>query len=249
MNPSIMNKMVVHEMSALSDTTMPTLAVAFSGAPVAGEADSMETSQVRGATITIVPTGGTGSKLLITLAVQKVTSAGVATTDSTTSINGATYTTLKSVIDAINAVSGFTAWALHAPHSQSTDSDDYIALAETYLHPDGKPVECLYRDVSEDKTNYLRVGWPTERDSGFMRVINLSGTTTGNTNGTVKLYRDVYGGTLTQLRSFTQQTAETAYIDHDIVKGGTYEGPLLVAVASDNLTATSLRLMVAPAEF
>lgn len=252
-NNSLMNRVQAHRMESIADTAMPSLAIAWSGGTQAAEADSPE-SQTLGATVAI-DANGSSSKLLITLAVQKVTSAGVATTDSSTTIAGATYTTLGAVIDAINDVAGFHAWALHAPHNMSTDSDNFIDLTETYLRADGVATECLYRDADQfldgdaNYANYLRVGWPDVRGTGNMRVLGLSGTSTGNTNGKVTLYRDVKGGSLTKLQEWTQATTETEYIDHNIVEAITYEGPLLVGIASDNLTANDLILRVAPAEY
>jgi hypothetical protein len=241
----------------LGDTYQPTLAVKYSLTNVAGETTG---AQKNGATITIAPTGGTGSKLLVTLKTVAVDESGTETT-TTNSLNGATYTTLKSLVDAINAIAGFTAYVLHAPHSLSTNSDDFIALSETAIRCDGKPLECLYRDVSETITDvtgnasrkclYFRVGNPEPQDTGRMRLIGLNGTSTGVTSGTVKVFRDAYsqGGTAEELLSFAQVAAETAYVNHTIREAVTYRGPLLVEVSSTDLSAGDIKVRTCQAEW
>ena len=146
------------------------------------------------------------------------------------------------------------AWALHAPHNMDTGNDDFIDLAATSVRTDGVAYECLYRDVNaftfdSDYVNWLRVGNPTERDSGRMKIIRLSGTCTGVTNGTVKLFRDLSGGTKTELRSFTSAAAQTSYMDYNEQNGPVYQGPLLVEIKADNLTASNLALETQQVEF
>lgn len=247
-NRSLVDEVVPYRMQ-MADDQMPTLAIAFALNQIAGE---LPTAQIDGATVEIDPDGGTGSKLLIILRRNRVDQNGDALSALTTSINGATYTTLKDQIDAINAVDGFTAWAMHAPHDLSTDSDDFMEMAETEVRCDGKPLECLYRDVSEGSTKYcyMRVGMPTERDSGRMRVVRLEGTSTGVTAPTLKLYADAYSGDApTELRGFTRAAALTAYIDSDKMKADVYRGPLLLEAGGTNLTAADYKLSVMTAEW
>jgi len=250
-NPKVINNSIVKRMASMADTSQPCLAIAFSLAAYAGE---VTTSQVDGATIQIDADGGTSSELLITLTVNKIDESGDATTDTTISINGATYDTLEEIIDYINEQNGFTAWALHAPHNMDTGNDNFADLAETEIRTDGVAYECLYRDVDaftfdSDYVNWLRVGYPTERDSGIISIVRLSGTTTGNTNGTVKLYRDEKDGSKTELQSFSQNTTQTAYVDRDSDNALSYEGPILVEVKSDNLTATDIALEYMTGEY
>lgn len=231
---SIVNAARTNRLAALSDTEMPTLAIRYSLAPQAGE---LPTAQHMKATVTIAPTGGTGSKLRVTIKQYVSTSAGVVSVGTTTNLDGATYTTLKDLVDALNAIDGITAWVLHAPHSYSTNSDDFIALSETDIRTDGKYLETLYRDASEVATAYMRIGNPQAWDKGRLLIKRIYGTSTGNTNGTVKLLRDEYGKDQVELLKFTQQTALTQYVADDMQDAQPYEGPLLLAIASDNLSA------------
>ena len=239
-------------MASMADTAQPCLAIWFSQALVAGESAD---SAMDGATITIDADGGASSELLITLKINRLDNTGTATTDTTYTIDGTTYDTLKKIIDYINgSCTGFRAAALHAPHDMDTGQANFIDLTETEIRTDGKPYNCLYRDVSAfvqdtgKEVNWLRVGYPEFRDSGRMKLIRVAGTTTGNTNGTVKVIRDNYGETQQELLSFTQQTAETAYVDEDVMTASTYRGPLLIEVQADNLTATDIVCVVKPAD-
>jgi hypothetical protein len=211
------------------------------------------TAQKAGATIAVNPTGGTGSKLLITVVVKTADEDGAETT-STTSINGAAYTTLKDVIDKLNTIEGITAYALHAPHSLTTDSNDFIALSTTDIRTDGLPTECLYRDVSEAiggvKYAWMRIGNPEPRDSGRIRLLGINGTNTGVTTGTLKLFRDDYSqAAAEELLSYALVAAETAYVSDNIEQALVYRGPLLVQVASSDLTASDIKVRHAQPEW
>ena len=246
MNRSILEEVRVDRMQ-FGDAQQPCLAIAYSLAGVAGEDP---TSQVDKVTVTIAPTGGTGSKLLISLKVYRVTETGATLSTTTTSINGATYTTLKSIIAKINSVAGFTAWALHCPHAKSTDSDDFITLAETEVRVDGQPLECLYRDASEDLYVYARIGNPTARDSGRMRLLGINGTQTGVTVGTMKVSRDDYDEGNVPLLSFPSVTAtESSHLDHDMLKAATYRGPLLVELYASDLSVSDTKIRTMQAEY
>ena len=246
MNPcNPINEALSFRLPSLADTTMPTLAIRYSLAPRAGE---LPTAQPMKATLTIAPTGGTGSKLRVTVKQYVSTSAGVVSVGTTTNLDGATYTTMSSLLDALNAIAGITAWVLHAPHSYSTDSDDFIALSETDIPCDGHYLETLYRDASEVHTAYLRFGNPQTWDKGNLLVKRIYGTSTGNTNGTVKLLRDEYGKDQVELLKFTQATALTQYVADDMQDAQVYRGPLLLAIASDDLSAADFNVQAVQAE-
>lgn len=222
------------------DAQQPCLAITYSLKPKAAEV--RPTSQNVGATIAISATGGTGSKLLITLVEHKVDQSGTATTDTTTSINGATYTTLKAVIDYINTLGNFKAWALNCPLNKSTNSDDFIDLSATYIPCDtGKPLECLYRDADQDLYVYQRVGIPEARDEGWIRGLRLWGTVTGATAGTVKIYRDSIldykASPVALLQKTLTNTTLTEYLDLDKLKADDYQGPIIIEVYASNLSA------------
>lgn len=245
-NRSILDEVRVDRMQ-FGDAQQPCLAIAYSLAPVAGE---LPTSQVDKVTVTISPTGGTGSKLVLTLKRYLVDETGATLSTTTNTFNGATYTTLKKLIAAINAISGFTAWALHCPHAKSTNSDDFITLAETEIRTDGQPIECLYRDASEDLYVYARVGNPTARDSGRMRLLKICGTQTGVTAGTMKVSRDDYDEGNVPLLSFPSVTVtESSHLDHDVLKAATYRGPLLVELYASDLSVSDTKILTMQAEY
>ena len=231
---------------SLADTTMPTLAIRYSLAPRAGE---LPTSQPVKATITISATAGTGSKLRVTIKQYVADTDGTVTVGTTTNLDGATYTTMKTLVDALNAIAGITAWVLHAPYNYSTDSDDFIALAETDLRTDGHYLETLYRDASEVSVAYLRIGNPQVWDKGALCLKRLYGTCTGATNGTVKLISDEYGKDQVELFKATLATALTAYIDHNEDQAQVYKCPILLEVDSDNLTVLDFTVVAVQAEF
>jgi len=242
---AVLNESRIYRLSALSDTAMPTLAVRYSMAPRAGELPSALPSR---ATITISATGGTGSKLLITVKQYVRDTAGTETVGTTTSINGAAYTTLSAIVDALNAIPGIVAWVLHAPHSYSTDSNDFIALAETDIRADGRYLETLYRDASEVHTAYLRIGNPQVWDKGRLLIKRIFGSATGVTNGTVKLVSDEYGKDQVVHLNITQVAALTQYLADNIEQAQPYKCPLLLIVASDDLSAADYSVQAVQAE-
>jgi hypothetical protein len=248
----------------LADTSQPCLAISWSASPVAAE---MQTVTRHAATIAI-DANGSGSKLLVTLAVKRrnfgsdladlthaisVGAAKVAWT-STTASGTATASTFKDVADLISELPGFKCWVLNAPHLASVNSDDFMDLTETYIMPSGPLAsvqKVLYRDVSEyvnadsDKVAWMRVGLPEARDANPVRLIKVAGTTTGHTNGTVKLYRDTYaeGAGEVYLRE-TQAAALTKYADYTIENAPTLRGPLILEVASDDLSVCSVDVLI-----
>ena len=248
----------------LADTSQPCLAISWSASPVAAE---MQTVTRHAATIAI-DADGSGSKLLVTLAVKRrnfgsdladlthaisVGAAKVAWT-STTASGTATASTFKDVADLISELPGFKCWVLNAPHLASVNSDDFMDLTETYIMPSGPLAsvqKVLYRDVSEyvnadsDKVAWMRVGLPEARDANPVRLIKVAGTTTGHTNGTVKLYRDTYaeGAGEVYLRE-TQAAALTKYADYTIENAPTLRGPLILEVASDDLSVCSVDVLI-----
>lgn len=233
-----------YRLPSLSDTTMPTLAIRYSLAHIAGE---LPTAQPCKATITIAPTGGTGSKLRVTIKRYVNDTNGDATVSVTTNLDGATYTTLKDLVDALNDIPGITAWVLHAPFNYSTNSDDFIAVSETDIRTDGRYLETLYRDASEVTTAYLRIGNPQVWDKGRLTIKRIYGTSTGNTNGTVKLIRDEYGKDQVELQKWTQATTLTDYVNHNTDEAQDYQCPLLLAISSDNLSAVDFNVVATQA--
>jgi len=252
----------------LGDAVMPCLALQWVPKPVRGE---KQTVQRHKATVTLEPTGAS-SKLKITLTVSRrnfsgsdladltyVISAGAANdtgwddTDYTAS-RTATAEDLKGVIDLINKLPGFKAWALHAPHSMSINSDNFIALAATNIKsgtgPEGKS-EILYRDVDQfvddnsDYVAYMRIGLPEVRDANAFEIKKIIGKITGNTNAVLRLYRDEYqeyGETAEVYIEATPSTSLTDHVDAHENEMSLYRGPCILEVRSDDLTAAEYRV-------
>ena len=246
-----MNRSVIDEVRLdrlqLSDATMPLIEVKYSHVPQAGEATA---SMATNATIQIAPTSGSGSKLRVAVILNERDESGSTSVTSTTNLDGATYTTLGSLITALNAIDGVSARRLNAPADYSLDSDDFVAMAATDIREVWMPM--LYKDASEILTTAIRIGIPEVVDSGRMKLLTVAGTTTGNTNGTVKISRDPNDESASdeeEIQSFAQVEAETAYVDDDMVNAAVYRGPLLIEVTSDDLSACDIRIKTVQAEW
>ena len=249
----------------LADTTMPSLALQWVQQPVRGE---LQTVQRENATITI-DADGSSSKLKVTLTIERRDFVGDALADltyvisgaaaksawtSTTASGTASAATLKDVIDLINELDGFKAWALHAPHSMSVNSDNFIDLAETGIQSGTgveAPSEVLYRDASDfvdgnsDYVAYLRIGLPEVRDADALKLLSIEGTSTGVTNGVLRLYQDdysKYGETAPVYVNKALVAAQTEYVGKDRIDASTIQGPVILEVRSDDLTAAEYRV-------
>jgi hypothetical protein len=257
---------------SLADTTMPLLALNWSGKPIAGEIPTIRKSK---ATVTVDANGGAGtSKLKILITIVNYDETGVAATNLTYTISGASTraewsgtsptfvagaVTMKDVIDLLNLVPGLQAYLLHAPYYLSANTDQFIDVAVTDIPMQpGKFLETLYRDADASlvDTNklvaFLRIGLPELRDSGSMRLIRLTATVTGATSGKVRLYRDAYkdyakeysatyatcmGNKQMFIDKTLVNTTLTDYIDSDILKAMTLQGPLILEINSTDLSA------------
>jgi hypothetical protein len=266
------NGIFTKQIVSLADTTMPLLALNWSGKPIAGEVATIRKSK---ATVTVDANGGAGtSKLKILITIVNYDETGVAATNLTYTISGgATYAVwsgtsptfvatavhMKDVIDLLNLVPGLQAYLLHAPYYLSANTDDFIDVAVTDIPMvPGKFLETLYRDadaslVDTNKlVSFLRVGLPELRDSGSLRLIRLTAAVTGATSGKVYLYRDAYkdfakeysatyATCLANKQVFIAKTLVnttlTDYIDSDILKAMTLQGPLILEIHSTDLTA------------
>jgi hypothetical protein len=257
---------------SLADTTMPLLALNWSGKPIAGEVPTIRKSK---ATVTVDANGGAStSKLKVLITIVNYDETGVAATNLTYTISGAATraewsgtsptfvagaVTMKDVIDLLNLVPGLQAYLLHAPYYLSANTDQFIDVAVTDIPMQpGKFLETLYRDADASlvDTNklvaFLRIGLPELRDSGSMRLIRLTAAVTGATSGKVRLYRDAYkdyareysatyGTCMGNKQMFVNKTLVnttlTDYIDSDILKAMTLQGPLILEINSTDLSA------------
>jgi hypothetical protein len=252
----------------LADDKLPCFAMQWSPYGVRGE---LQTVNRRNATVTIDADGAAGSKLLITLTVERSDFNGDDLADLTYVISGAaakvawtstsasgtaSAATLKDVIDLINQLPGFKAWALHAPHAMSVNSGHFIDLAETPIKTgvgvNGRS-DVLQRDVSAftdantDKVLWARIGLPEERDRNAMRLLRVEGTATGVTNGVLKVYRDDYveygEDPEVYLEKVLGTTATfTNYLDRTIENADTVRGPVLLEVRSDDVSVASFNV-------
>ncbi len=214
------------------------LRISYSTASRPGE---VMTVQKYGATITIDADGGTSSELLITLKEKRNDQNGAALADVTHTINGNAYDTLQEVVDAINAIEGFTAWVLHAPTSHDTGSSAFLDLAETRIPEPPMYLECLKRSVATSNPVYLRIGEPTERDAGFVKVVSCITSVTSATGGNIKIERDNGVDTAVTLdEEAVSATAKTAYLDAELEDAPTYYGPLLVTFSATSLAGGTL---------
>lgn len=159
-------------------------------------------------------------------------------------------TTLKAMIDAMNAIEGVTAYELHALTSFSLDSANFIDVSSTDLSHNFFS-EVLYQDISATFATAMRVGIPEVRDSGRMRLLALHGTLTGATSGTIKIYRDDHAATEpVLLQNFAMvNSTETRYINDNMTDAATYRGPLVIVAASSDMSACDIKLKTTTAEW
>jgi len=273
------NAIFTKQIISLADTTMPLLALNWSGKPIAGEVPTIRKSK---ATVTIDANGGAStSKLKVLITIVNYDETGVAATNLTYTISGAATraewsgtsptfvagaVTMKDVIDLLNLVPGLQAYLLHAPYYLSANTDDFIDVAVTDIPMQpGKFLETLYRDIDASlvDTNklvaFLRIGLPEPRDSGSMRLIRLTAAVTGATSGKVRLYRDAYkdyakeysatyaicmGNKQMYVDKTLVNTTLTDYIDSDILKAMTLQGPLILEINSTDISACAAEIAV-----
>lgn len=211
----------------------PILAVSYSRTPRPGEA---MTAQKCGATIAVNATGGTGSKLLVTVAEKVFNELGVAQSDVVTAINGAAVLTLGGLIDALNAIDGLTAWALDAPHSLSVDSNTWTALAATQISESPNYLSCLKRTVATGHPVYKRIGEPTVRDAGRIRITNVEVSITAEAAGFVEIGRDdKVEGYVAHRRYTLTDAAVDRFGNYTIEDAPTFQGPVLVTIGATSL--------------
>ena len=261
----------------LSDTTMPCLALAYSTQGIAGE---VPTVRPHAATIAIDANGAAGSLLLITVSIKRKDNdgtdlaavdyviSGAATGDVAFTALAADASTLKEAIDLLNQIPGIKAWAMHAPHDMSLATDNFIDLAATYIQNGMGPgtyTNALHRDVDQfqidsDYVAYMRVGLPEVRDANAFKLIDIFGTATGVTNGTIRVFRDdireyvaptgTYATDLANKDVLVHATLDAAaeygagYAAAKLDVAPTVQGPVIVEVKSDDISACSLWVMI-----
>jgi len=219
-------------------------------AGIAGEDPNV---QITGTSVTIDPTGGTGSKVLVTITQNRIDGDGDALADVTYEFYGAaakdvdllSAANIKDLVDLINdyGPDGVQAQILHAPQDASVNLDDFITLAEYHIPANGVWYDCLHRDVSNykhesDNVFWMRIGLPEVSDNGRILLGGIDGNCTDVTNGIVTLYRDEVGESEEQIIAPTTMVAgANAYLDLEVDKERSLRGPLILEARSDDLTA------------
>ena len=248
----------------LADTAMPSLVVSYNKGAVRGQS---HVDYETGATITIDANGGTSSVLLVTIT-KTFANWGSAASSETYAITGAaaksgwsdltasdtaSASTLEELVDLLNEIPNITAHALHAPWDMSVNSDNFNDLTATAIPFRGgvgvDRLECLYRDMTnflintDEMVAYMRVGLPEEWDKDAMKIVSVNGTCTGNTSGTLRMYRDNKEDAGTTKKPFINKalsTAQTEYSDYYNVPLDNVpirQGSVILEVAASDLTA------------
>lgn len=231
------------------DTGNPLIAVRFSRIPIAGE--DITTQRTR-ATWTVQPTSGGSSKLRILVKLYSVDENGDTDTTTTYTYDGVTggsptsvTATLGSLITALRTIPGITAYRCDAGGDYPLTTDDFIAVSETDISQIGF-TKTLYRDVSEVYASSIRIGVPEFMDAGHIKLLGISGTVTGATSGTLRISRDwndedTDASDETLIQSFALvNTTETAYWNYNQLEAPTFQGPLLIEAASNDLSAANI---------
>lgn len=251
MNRNVMNPASAQEAidfkAVLADDKQPLLMIQYR------ETGSDPESVNDYASLTVNPTGSSASKLSVVIKVGTTSSVytqyefAAAATGVTDTDTFAQCTDLGALVDAINDLTGFNCWRLHAPADYSLDSDDFIALSETELN--NVPSEYLYRDASEVANLYHRIGVPREKDNGRVELIRLKYKIDASAVGdcSVKLYRDPTdgaGGENDEVE-LAQGIDELAADDTETEMFNEYEspaierGPILIKAEDDSSMAVN----------
>jgi hypothetical protein len=249
----------------LGDANLPCLALQWAPQPVRGD---KQTVQRYRATVAI-DADGAGTAPTITLAIKRRNFIGTDLADLTYVISGAaaksdwsdvsasdtaSAAVLKDLIDLINEIEGFKAWALHAPHNMSLNSTNFIDLAATDIAAGSGPEDysqVVYRDVSgfaintNEQVLWARIGLPEARDKNAFWLDLLQGEQTGATSGVVRLYRDDYLEYGEDPEVYVNKTAVattlTDYVDYTVEDAPLLRGPCILEVTGSDLTAATFR--------
>ena len=195
----------------------------------------------------------------------------------------ATAYSLKDIIDLINErdaggtsgelLDGFQAWAQDAPLDLPVNTASrFVNLAETYLLDAANGgTACLARDLDVDTVDsdlilYMRINGASpagskQIDRKPIRFLDIWGSITGTTNGTVKIYSDdpndyvlptgTYATDLANHTVLAQFAAASLSANRGTSPGvatgsgsepESWNGPLIVEIKSDNVSATNVNV-------
>lgn len=227
----IVNLIKTAQQTYAANATM--LAIQYSRSPKANE---VITAQPAAPTVQVDADANDSGGLRIILTETVYDQTGTSASTTTNNIDGDVYTTLGDVVDAINALPGWTAWVTDALHSHSTDSSSFTDLAATAVDEAPYHTDFLQRSVATGNNVWLRIGEPTDRDAGRLRLFRVSAEITDYTGGTISIYRDAKGETVDTLYTIPMTAnAHTAYIDDKDDNAVTVRGPIVVELdATDN---------------
>ena len=216
----------------------PILRIAYSRAMRPGE---VLTKQPIGATIQASADGAAGGSYLRVTVTESFKDMSGAVTTEAHNIDGDVVETAGGLVDALNALDGITAWLTSAPHSLATNTNTWTALTETQIPESPGFLDCLQRSVVTSHPVYIRLGEPTERDAGFLRLMWANVAIGNATGGFIEVGQDRKGEDYKKyIRTALTATADTRYFNYDDMNAPTLEGPLLVTVGATNLTGTDV---------
>jgi hypothetical protein len=244
----------------------PMVGLTYSARGVAGEVPTLIPYRATVAS-TVAP--------VITFTLYHKTYAGVASTTKTWTLTGgatnstawagtsptftATASTLKGVIDLLNLIPGVDAHILHGPYNHSTNATGYFTAVTTTEVTNGcgpvgvnggtRYTEILRHDDSDDNTIFIRCGYPEPRDRNALKFLDIEGSITSETGGTVVAYKDNvedYTGSAktAYLVNSALAAARTSYINKDVVNAPVFQGSVVVQIAATNIAGASYRVKV-----
>lgn len=211
----------------------------------------------------------------------------VGTAKSDWSSGAATAFSVKDLIDLINEddaggtsgklLAGFKAWINDARYDLVINgANALVTEAEKYVQPGGSTggyTKAVPRDVSAHAINtsqegfMKRIGFPEPRDRGLFKFIDIWGSVTGTTNGTIKIYRDdeadyqVPSGTYAtdiarheQLyalasASLSANQGTSAGVAPDVDRAECWRGPVVLEIIGDNTTACGVNVKMQAVSF
>lgn len=229
---------------------LPLLAVKYNRAGRPGERMDL---QQHGATIQIIKDDAAADDKLRVVLKEKYADVNgdvVAGETKTYNLDGEVLLTLGALVDAINAIPGFTAWALHAPHAFSINAATFVDAAEAPVSEGDKASEVLQRSVATANKVYLRIGEPEVRDTGRMRLVRVEGSIATATGGAFKLWRDEKGKDAEViLEAAVAAAGVNVPFDYTRENAPTYQGPLVVEVGATNSTGLDYRVHTMQASY
>ena len=261
---TMLNRSVIDEVRidkiALSDTTQPLLEIKYTVPMAAGE---FPTSQPGRCSYAIDNNGGGGSLFRMTVTVANTDQTGTAAASTSYVYDGAasgsgTVTavtaTLGELVDELAQIPGIEVYRRNAPADYSLATNDFVDVTTADIG--SIPQDILFKDASEIFTSAVRIGIPEPQDRGRIKLLGISGTCTGATAGTLKVYVDpseTSADDAEEALSFVLSTTEKEYLNggdgYTVDSAPVFRGPLLVVATSNDLTAANIIVRTAQAEW